>query len=81
VISASKWLHNIRFLADSGDGAVAPALFIDGNFTSGQNRWRQKVTGFQLLKTETAEEATGLNNQDSAGYEPQNSALRFVIIP
>lgn len=26
VISAAKWLHNIRFLADSGDGAVALAL-------------------------------------------------------
>ena len=26
MVSAAKWLHNIRFLADLGEGAVAPAL-------------------------------------------------------
>jgi hypothetical protein len=71
VISAAKWLHNIRFLAVSGEGAVAPALFIDGNFTSGQTRWRQKVRGFQLLKTETTEEAAGPTIKIPADTNPK----------
>ena len=59
MVSAAKWLHKIRFLAGSGDGAVDPALFIDGKFTSGQTAGGKKTRGFQQLKTEIAEEASG----------------------
>jgi hypothetical protein len=47
MVSAAKWLHKIRFLAGSGDGAVDPALFIDGKFTSGQTAGGKKTRGFQ----------------------------------
>jgi hypothetical protein len=48
-VSAAKWLHNIRFLADQGMGAVASALFIDGKFTSGQTADGKKKQDFSSL--------------------------------
>ena len=43
----SKLLNDIGFLAESADSAVGPALFIDGKFSRGETRSRQKPESYQ----------------------------------
>jgi hypothetical protein len=65
-LSSSKLLNDIAFLAESGKAQSAPALFIDGKFTSGQNPQPQKRQCNQRLNTEITRDAAGQRKQNPA---------------